>query len=136
MSEMKKIILSAAMLVCLAGCQAYDIEEVLLQREDISLTIKGTETLVYDPDTFQLGHNPQKNEFRVFDDNLGNWFTLKCDERPSTVGQTLAADLRWTTTNTTKTRNGLTFRVEKTDSEGHIWMWCEKEAIGVVVKEL
>ncbi|MBR5835096.1 MAG: hypothetical protein IKY66_02935 [Bacteroidales bacterium] len=136
MSKFRHIIFLAAVIFCLAGCQRYDIEEILLQRNDISLTIKGEDALVYDPLTFQIGYNADKNEFRIFDDNLGNWFVLKCHERPSSSGQTLTADLRWTTASSTRTKNGLLFRVEKTDSKGHIWMWCDKEAIGIVVKEL
>ena len=117
---MKKILLIFSAILCLAGCKRYDIDEILLQREDLSLTVKGVDMIVYDPATFQTGYNGQKNEFRIFDDNLGNWFT----------------DLKWTTTNTTRSRKGLSFRVEKTDSKGHIWLWCEEEAIGVVVREL
>lgn len=127
-------IISAAVL--LTGCREYDIEEILLQREDISLTIRGEEILVYDEETFQIGYNSEKNEFRVFDDNLANWFVLKCSARPSTEGQEVKADLSWTSTNTTKTRKGLTFTVEKTGPEGFIWLWCEAEAAGVVVREL
>lgn len=134
--NMKKAILIILAAVLLPGCRIYDIEEVLLQREDISLTIRGEEVLVYDEDTFQLGYSSEKNEFRVFDDNLANWFVLRCSARPSTEGQEVKADLSWTSPNTTKTRKGLTFTVEKTGPEGFLWLWCETEAAGVVVREL
>lgn len=133
---MKKIVLICIALLCLSGCKGYDIDEILLQREDISLTVRGEDILVYDPATFQIGYNGQKNEFRIFDDNLGNWFTFRCYDRPSSEGQRVKADLKWTSSNTTKTRKGLSFRVEKTGAQGHIWLWCEEEAIGVVVREL
>lgn len=123
-------------ILCLAGCQEYDIDEILLQREEISLTVRGTEVLVYDPATFQLGFNGQTNEFRIFSDDLGNWFSLKCESRPSAVGESVKGDIKWTSTNTTRSKNGVTFHVEKTDSDGHIWLWCKEEAIGVVVREL
>ena len=123
-------------LAALAGCQRYDIDDILLQKEEISLTMKGEEVLTYRQDTYQLGYNSQMNEFRVFDDNMATWFVLTCDSRPSTEGQELTADLKWTSSNSTKTRNRLTFIVEKTDVEGHIWLWCESDAIGVIVKEL
>ena len=126
----------ALLVLCLAGCRRYDIDDILLQRQDISLTVRGTEVMAYDPETFQIGYNDRKNEFRVFADDMGNWFVLTCRERPSTEGQTLKADLKWTATNTTKSRAGLNFRVEKTDAQGQIWLWCEDEAIGVIVKEL
>lgn len=122
-------------IICIAGCQEYDIEEILLNREDISLTVRGKDELVYDPTTFQLGYNGQTNEFRVFSDDLGNWFSLRCDSRPSAQGESIKGDIKWTSTNTTRSKNGITFSVEKTDAEGHIWLWCKEEAIGVVVKE-
>lgn len=133
---MKRIIALLTFSVCLAGCYIYDIDEILLQKEVISLSIKGTDTIIYSPDRYQLSYNAEKNEFRVFDDNMAQWFSLTCDSRPSTVGQEVKADLKWTSPNSTKTRNGLTFRVQKTDSGGLIWMWCESDAIGVIVKEL
>lgn len=133
---MRQIIIIMTFILCLTGCRRYDIEEILLQREDISLTIKGEDIISYMPETFQIGHNAQKNEFRVFDDDMGNWFVLTCMERPSSVGQVLKADLKWTSTSTTKSRKGLSFSVEKTDSQGNIWLWCKEHAIGVVVREL
>ena len=51
---MRKTLLFAILLVCMTGCRRYDIDEILLQREDISLTVKGLDMLVYDPATFQI----------------------------------------------------------------------------------
>lgn len=133
---MRNILIVTMLILCTSCCRDYDINEILLKREDISMTIKGKEVMKYDPETFQIGHNAEKNEFRIFDDNLGNWFTITCRERPSTEGQNLKADLKWTSTSSTKSEKGLSFRVEKTDSQGHIWLWCEDEAIGIIVKEL
>ncbi len=132
---MRKILLFIVIMLCLTGCRLYDIDEILLKRQDISLTIKGEEIIVHDPETFQTGYNERSNTFRVFEDDLGNWFTLTCSERPSTEGQTLRADLKWTGSNTTRTRNGLSFRVERTDAGGYVWMWCDDEAIGIIVRE-
>lgn len=133
---MRQILIIMTLILCLTGCREYDIEEILLQREDISLTIKGEDIISYRPETFQISHNARKNEFRVFEDDMGNWFALTCRERPSSTGQVLKADLRWTSTSTTKSRKDLSFSVEKTDSQGNIWLWCEDHAIGVVVREL
>lgn len=132
---MKHILIILSLILCITGCRRYDPEEVLLPREDISLTEKGTLMISYDPLTYQLGYNAENNEFRVHDDNMGNWFTLRCNTRPAAAGDKIKADLSWTTSNTVKTRRGLEFQVEKTDSKGQIWLWCEEEAIGVVVKE-
>lgn len=133
---MRNIILFCILALCLTGCRIYDIDEILLQRQDISLTERGNLVLAYEPQTFQIGHNSLINEFRVFDDNLGNWFVLTCNERPSTEGQTVKADLEWTSKTTTKSKKDLSFKVERTDSDGQIWLWCADHAIGIVVKEL
>lgn len=131
---MKKAFTLLSILLCICGCNRFNPEDILLPREDISLTVKGEVMLTYDPMTFQLGYNEDRNEFRVFDDNVGNWFTLTCSSRPTGTGDTLSADLSWTTENSTKSRRGLQFSVERTDSDGKIWLWCKEEAIGIVVK--
>ena len=122
-------------LLCISGCRRYDIDEILLQREDISLTINGVEVISYDPVSYQLGYNERKNEFWVSDDYISHWFILTCHDRPDTEEQSLKADLSWTDATTTKSRKNLNFKVMKRDSKGHIWLWCEEDAIGIVVKE-
>lgn len=133
---MRRLIYICMIMSCLCGCNRFDVDEVLLRRDDISLTIKGLDVVTYDPATYQVGHNASKNEFWVSDDNAAHWFTLTCRVRPDTQGQEVVADLAWTETDTTKSRKGLTFTVMKTDSRGQVWLWCKEGAIGVVVKEL
>ena len=36
----------------------------------------------------------------------------------------------------TRTKKGLKFEVMKTDAAGRIWLWCDSDAIGLIVKEL
>lgn len=132
---MGKIILLILAALTASGC-IYDIEEILLDREDISLTIKGVEQFAYDPVTCQLGYNEDTNEFRVTDDDLGHWFIVKCSSRPASVGQEVTADVTWTTTDNIKKRRGLEFTVRKTSPDGRIWMWCKSDKMGVTVKEI
>ncbi len=124
------------MLAAAVSCVRYDIDEILLPREDISLTIKGVEQFSYDPLTCQMSHNQTLNEFRVFDDKLSGWFIVRCDDIPSNEGQEVTVDLTWTASSSTKTMNDLTFRIEKIDKSGKIWMWCRKKSIGIVIKNL
>lgn len=133
---MKKALYIFAVVACLCGCRRYDIDEVLLQREDISLTVKGELIMSFDGDRCQIGYNDRKNEFRVYKDDLSDLFILTCSERPSVEGQTVKADITWTTVDSTRKRSGLSFTVKKTDADGVIWLWCETESMGVVVKEL
>lgn len=133
---MRRFILIMISSACLAGCNIYDVDEVLVQRTEISMTLKASDILIYRPDTYQLGYNAELNEFRVFDDQMAYWFILTCKSRPSTEGQEVEADLKWTSPSSTKTKRGLKFKVMKTDADGHIWLWCDSDAIGLIVKEL
>ncbi len=132
---MKKLIL-LLVLVSAAACNPYEIEEVLLPKDDISFTIRGVDQFTYNPLTWQISQNVRTNEFRVFDDKLSEWFIVKCDGKPAGEGQTLTADLSWTAASSTKEMKDLEFTVEKTDASGKIWMWCEQKSIGIVIKNL
>ena len=130
------IICIAVTVALLSSCDRYQPEELLLPKSDISLTIKGEDQIRYDQETWQLGHNAEKNEFRAVNDKLTDWMILRCNATPSTVGQSVTAYLEYTTSNDTKKLNALTFTVEKTSPEGLIWLWNDDKKIGVVVKDL
>lgn len=130
------IICIAVTMTLLSSCDRYQPEELLLPKSDISLTIKGEDQIRYDQETWQLGHNAEKNEFRAVNDKLTDWMILRCNTDPSTVGQSVTAYLEYTTSNDTKKLNALTFTVEKTSPEGMIWLWNDDKKIGVVVKDL
>ncbi|MCX4335473.1 MAG: hypothetical protein K1V99_01290 [Bacteroidales bacterium] len=133
---MKKIIMILTVALLAASCDKYDVTEVLLQRSDISLTWKGKLQMSYNESSCQLGFNEEKKEFRVYDDALGYWFIVRCNQMPRHVDQTLKADVEWTTANDTRTEKGVEFSVEKTDSQGKIWMWSKSKKIGVVIRQL
>lgn len=124
------------MLASLAGCDRYQAEDLLLPRTDISLTIKGVEIMSFDEQTCQLGHNPEKNEFRIVNDKLRDWVIFRCDADPATAGQKVTAYLEYTTADDVKRLDGLSFSVEKTSEEGLIWLWNDDKKIGIVIKSL
>lgn len=129
-------ILFAVMLMSLSACRRYDVDAILLDRDDISLTIKGELCLAFEPMTCQMGYNDSRNEFRVYDDLIGNMFVIACSKSPDTEGMSLKADILYTASSTTKTMNGLEFNVRKLSSDGRIWMWNDSKKVGVVVKIL
>lgn len=133
---MKRIIIIFTAVLAAVGCNPYDIDEILLQRDDISLTVKGELVFSYDPADCQLGQNEESGSFRVFDDILGNWFILNCRTTPDTEGQSLKADLEYTSQTDTKKLNGLTFVVKKTDRNGYVWLWNDERKIGVIVRKI
>lgn len=128
------VMLAVAALSC--GCVKYDVEEILMERQDLSLTWKGEVQVVSDPLTWQIGYNQQRNEYRVHDDSMGNYFVIRCSERPSYEGMDVTADVEWTQRADIKRYEGIRFTVRKMDSEGRIWLWCKSQKIGVVVQEL
>ncbi|MBR2128362.1 MAG: hypothetical protein IJ940_05800 [Bacteroidales bacterium] len=132
---MKRILLIAS-IIALAGCNRFDIDEILLQRDDLSLTIRGEVIFSYDPGTCQLGYNPESSTFRTYSDDLGHWFILTCRSSPDTEGQSVKADIEYTSQTDTKTIRNLEFTVKKNDRAGKIWLWNDERKIGVVVKRL
>ena len=132
---MKKLLTFMVLLAAVA-CNPYDIDEVLLQRNEISMTIKGEEQFSYDPLTCQMSHNSTTHEYRITDDRLADWLIVKCNDRPTHKDQELIVEVIWTASSSTKALKGLTFRVEKIDETGTVWMWCRKKSIGIVIKNL
>ena len=117
------------------GCR-WEIDEILLDREDISLTIKGEDIFIYDPLTCQLSFNKSDNTYRMYDDRISDWVIVECSERPDTEGQSLTADITWTTSSSIKIERGLRFTVQKTAADGKVWLWNKSKKIGIVIKNL
>ena len=124
------------LIASISGCTQYDVTELLLSRNDISLTCRGVEEFVYTPQRCQIGYNDKSNTFYVYEDRLSDWFSVVCDADPSAEGQELKADISWTTKTSTRSFTGLQFKVEKVDVDGHIWLWNSTHVIGIVIKKL
>ena len=133
---MKRIIIFMILIASISGCTQYDVTELLLSRNDISLTCRGVEEFVYIPQRCQIGHNDRSNTFYVYEDRLSDWFSVVCDADPSSAGQEITADVSWTTKTSTRSFKGLQFKVEKVDVDGHIWLWNSTHVIGIVIKKL
>ena len=118
---------------CSGGIQP---AEVLLPRTEISLTVKGEVQMTYDQKTCQIGYNDGTHEFRLINDKLTDWVIFRSDATPTNVGQKVNAYLEYTLNKDTKTMDGLTFTVEKTDSDGQVWLWNQDRKIGIIIKTL
>ena len=92
--------------------------------------------LEFDPATCQIGYNSERNEFRMLEDRLGNWFIFRSDATPTDVGQNVRASLEYTSQSSTKTLTDLTFSVEKTAPDGTTWLWNKEKKIGIIIKVL
>lgn len=133
---MKRLIYIMVALIAATSCVDTMIDEVLLVRDDISLTIREEVVISFDENKCQLGFNSARNEYRVYDENLANWYILKCSAKPTSEGQKVKADLEYTIEKDVKALAGLEFSVEKTSSEGLVWLWNKDKKIGIVIKNL
>jgi hypothetical protein len=131
----KRLLYIIGVALALTACR-YDVEEVLLGRSDISLTIKDELLVSFNENTCQLGYNTDRNEFRVYDEKFANWFILKCSADPTSEGQKIKADLEYTTDKDVKSLTGLELSVVKTSPEGLIWLWEDEKKIGIIIKNL
>ena len=119
----------------LTGCNPYDVEEILISRDDVSLTIKGELIFVYDEGTCQMAYNADRYECRAMNDDVTQYFVLKAHERMTHAFQEFTADLTYTYMGNVVAEKDLLFRIEKIDNSiGFAWLWCSDAAIGIVVK--
>ncbi len=135
---MKKGFLCLMMVVSLAGvggCNQYDVNEVLMGMDEISLTVKGNQVFVFDADACQYAYNYGRNEYRTMTDDASGYFVLRTHEKPSYKGQEFVADLTYTYGDKVKSQTGQTFRIEKVDEQrGMVWLWCKSRSIGLVIR--
>ena len=132
---MKRIII-LAILALAAGCQPVSEPDTLLSQSEISLTWKGVTQLTYSSKDYQMAFNDRDIEYRVYDDNLTNWFIVKCSQKPMTEGETVVADVSWTGEKSIKSFTGKTFKVAKTDGQGHVWLQNSSDKIGIIIKNI
>ena len=133
MIRLFKILMLGILLTVMASCDRYNVQEVLLSREDISLTWKKEPQVVYEPLTWQLGYNAGRNEFRVNDDSMANYFIFRSNVRPDTEGQEVTAYVEWTVRTNIKRYQNLKFEVRKVSPDGRVWLWNKSQKVGVTV---
>lgn len=135
---MKKIafyIFGLVTLLNFVGCNRYDVEEILISREDISLTIKGEPIFLYDPDNCQAAYNAGRNEYWAMTDDMSEYFVLKAHQQLSYLEQEFTAELTYMISDKAKKEKNLTFKIEKINNDnGLVWLWCKSRNIGLVIK--
>lgn len=133
---MKKVFYIILSVILLCGCGPENEEIIILERSEISLVWKGTIQVSFDQKNGQLAYNDKTDEYRVYDDKLANWFTLRCSEKPTTKGQILNADVSWTGNKSPMSYEGLSFIVKKVSDTGLIWLWNTDNRIGIIIKNI
>lgn len=135
MKKFALYILAFAALTLAHSCSPYKIDEILMSRDDVSLTIEGLPVFVYNEDKCQLAYNTERNEYRAMTDDMTDYFILKANQKLTTIDQQFTADLTYTTSGSPTTLKELSFTIEKISNEsGLVWVWCKEYAIGIVAK--
>lgn len=133
---MKRLLIILILTAMTAGCTPEVREVAFMDASDISLTWKGSVQVMFNEQTCQLAYNDQRNEYRVYDDKLGDWFVISCSQRPVAEGELITADVSWTGDRTPKSYKGLEFIVRRVSEDGLIWLWNERNKIGIIVKDI
>lgn len=132
---MKKLLcIAAALLLLLPACQRDEVSEAFRQNSVPRLEIKGFVTFAYDSLTCQKAFNRERHEFRLFSDNVADFFTIKLDAVPSETGQKVVGSATWTTGRDIHTKK-TTFEVIRTEG-GKAWLWSSANRIAAVVEML
>lgn len=126
---------AAAAVLMLSACQKTKVDQDFLNDNKLRLVENGRTIHSFNPLTWQVAYSEDKMEFRVFNDTMSDYYVLTCQELPTFVGQEIKASLKWSGA-TISSRNNITFRVEKTDPRGRIWLWSKKSKIAVSVMAL
>lgn len=122
-----------ALALLLAGCHSDGFDQVWLKEDNLCVAMDQQKVFSYDPLTCQLSFNRRNRTFRVFKDDLSDYYELTLGVMPSEEGERIdGCSLSWTTANDVKTLKGLTFAVEKIDpATEKVWLWCS--SVGIVV---
>ena len=135
---MRKYLYIIALVILCSGCNKKRVEMDLdmYNSDQVCLMVKGKRVFTFDEGNGQLGYNRTLKQFRAGNDDMTSFFVLNCKDTPRTQGQELRADLQWTSGNSVKASNGITFKVEKINDTGLVWLWSSADKTGAVVKIL
>lgn len=135
---MRKYLYIIALVLLCTGChkKKVDMDLDMYNSTQVSLMVKGKKVFTFDDASGQLGYNRSLKQFRAGNDDMTSYFVLTCSELPRQEGQEITGNLQWGSGGSGKSSNGLTFKVEKYDDTGLVWLWSSADKTGAVVKIL
>ena len=126
------LLLSALLL---AGCAGNRMRDAFEDGDELRLMVGGQVVFTYEPNTCQLAFSRAQKEFRAHTDNMSDFFVVDFSDIPANEGQSLTADLVWTTEREVLTRKNLTLTVVRSEGD-QFWLWSNTGRIGLVVRIL
>ncbi len=128
-------VIIAVLTLTLHGCTPEKYMRAFSQTEDLLIQVGRDVPFRYDPLTCQMSYNRTRSEFRAYTDNMSDFFIVRMDCTPAYEGETVKADLTWTTETDILTRKNLTLEVIRTEGE-KLWLWSSSGRIGVSISVL
>ena len=121
-------------LLCLllSACAGRRIDPDFVASNDVRLRSRGEDCFVYDDIHCQMAFNLSRGEFRAFTDNLSDYYFIRMYELPGSEGQSIKADLEWTTYSTIETRKGIALKVVKLEGDT-VWLWNGAQQLALTV---
>ena len=108
-------------------------EEFVETSPEECLVIDGKTIFTFEPDKCQESYSPERNEFRIGDDSMSNYYALKAESAPGAPGNTVMGDMRWTTDVDVRYKLGMEYKIVKSKGELR-WLWCRRIRTGLVVR--
>ena len=132
MKAIRGILTLLAALALLCGCDSRRERSSFIESDEIRLQVGRAVQFRYDPLKCQMSFNRERREFRAQTDNVSDYYVATLSEIPVSEGQTLTADLSWTTETDVLNRKNLALEVVKIEGE-KIWLWSDSGHIGLSV---
>lgn len=119
----------------LSACSDQRMQDAFTENEGVRLMVGRDIPFTYDPATCQLAFSRDLKEFRAHTDNMSDFYAVRFTELPTIQGQTVTADLTWTTERDVLTRKNLTLEVVRIEGD-QFWLWSNSGRIGLCIRIL
>lgn len=129
------LIFATVLLPVLTGCTDKRMRSAFSENDEIRLMVGGSIPFTYEPNTCQLSFSRDRKEFRAHTDNMSDFYAVRFTELPTIQGQTVTADLTWTTERDVLTRKNLTLEVVRIEGD-QFWLWSNSGRIGLCIRIL
>lgn len=128
------ILIMMILLLC-CSCGRQRRVNAFMEHDELRLQVAGKVQFRYDKLNCQLSFSRDRNEFRAQTDNTSDFYTVRLNFIPTQVGETVTADLSWTTDTDILHRKNLTLEVVRIEGD-RIWLWSDSGRIGVNLRVL
>lgn len=134
---MKKLLIIIAAVMMAVACQKETgFDKTQITDSTVRLLVSKSEVFRYDELQCQMAYNKSLKQFRAGTDNMSDYFIVKMSAVPTKAGQSLTADMEWTTSSSINNLSAVPFEVVQMDADNNAWLWSSKQDISLVLKIL